>query len=68
MKKKYLIYYDAGDGVTNIPIHPDPVAMPLTGLAIAAWLKRFERQGHFRNARMEAVPLDEISFTITPSI
>ena len=68
MKKKYLIYYDAGDGVTNIPIHPDPVALALTGKVIAGWLKRFERQGYFRNARKEAVPLDEISFSITPSI
>lgn len=60
---RYSITFDAGDG----PIWTDNVKSVLDiGLKIENFLKLSERQGYFLNCRQERIPLDEITFTLTP--
>jgi len=63
--KKYLVFPDAHDGITNIPIQPEGVPLIKTGNLITAWLKRFEAQGYYSNANMQRIPLDIIDFIIS---
>jgi hypothetical protein len=58
----YHVLVDADD--CNMPTQEDPVPLSQVGGHIAAFLKRYEAQGYYSNARMQRLQLSHLRFKL----
>lgn len=65
--RKYFASIHAQDGC-NLPTWPEAMTLTELGVHLEQKMAAYEHQGYFSNAKMERIPLHELSFTIWPEV